>query len=189
MMMRMVNPFTSQRVPLQFSGRVWRRYRMAMLACVLLPIVALVPACGSPSMPLLTSPEPEPEFSPGGNSGNSPVPAEASGLDRPDAIIEFDHLSLQDGLSQSVILDILQDSRGFIWFATQDGLNRFDGYEFKIYKHDPEDPTTLSNNFQWSDQRRRARPVRSRNRNIHALCARSKGPRQPQRICHRGHHG
>jgi signal transduction histidine kinase/ligand-binding sensor domain-containing protein len=44
----------------------------------------------------------------------------------------------------------LQDSKGFIWFGTQDGLNRYDGYEFVVYKHDPEDPDTLSNNFIWA---------------------------------------
>jgi ligand-binding sensor domain-containing protein len=42
--------------------------------------------------------------------------------------IDFERYSLEDGLSQSVVLDIVQDSKGFIWVATQDGLNRFDGY-------------------------------------------------------------
>jgi ligand-binding sensor domain-containing protein len=43
----------------------------------------------------------------------------------------FNHLSIKDGLSQSTINDILQDQRGFMWFATQDGLNRYDGHEFE----------------------------------------------------------
>ncbi|MFH1527921.1 MAG: two-component regulator propeller domain-containing protein, partial [Bacteroidota bacterium] len=42
----------------------------------------------------------------------------------------------KQGLSQSVINSIVQDSRGFIWVGTQDGLNKFDGYKFKIYKQD-----------------------------------------------------
>jgi signal transduction histidine kinase/ligand-binding sensor domain-containing protein/CheY-like chemotaxis protein len=61
--------------------------------------------------------------------------------------IAFDHLSLQDGLSQSVVTAIAQDPRGFLWFGTQDGLNRFDGYEFRIFKHDFEDPHSLIDNL------------------------------------------
>lgn len=60
--------------------------------------------------------------------------------------LHFDHLSLADGLSQSVVFTIFQDSRGFLWIGTQDGLNRYDGYNFKIYTHDPEDSTSLSDN-------------------------------------------
>jgi ligand-binding sensor domain-containing protein/serine phosphatase RsbU (regulator of sigma subunit) len=55
--------------------------------------------------------------------------------------------SVGDGLSQSNINCILRDSRGFLWIATQDGLNRYDGYEFKTYKHDPGDKNSISNNF------------------------------------------
>ncbi|HEX6387732.1 MAG TPA: two-component regulator propeller domain-containing protein [Anaerolineae bacterium] len=61
--------------------------------------------------------------------------------------VRFDHLSLEQGLSQSVVLDILQDSQGFMWFATQDGLNRYDGYEFRIFKHDSENSNSLSADF------------------------------------------
>lgn len=61
--------------------------------------------------------------------------------------INFERYSLEDGLSQSVVLDIVQDSKGFIWIATQDGLNRFDGYEFKIYKNNPNDSNTISENW------------------------------------------
>ena len=59
----------------------------------------------------------------------------------------FDQLSLEQGLSQSVVLDILQDSQGFIWLGTQDGLNRFDGYEFTLYNHSSEDINSLSGDF------------------------------------------
>jgi signal transduction histidine kinase/ligand-binding sensor domain-containing protein/DNA-binding NarL/FixJ family response regulator len=61
--------------------------------------------------------------------------------------IKFDRLSLGEGLSQSVVTSILQDSQGFMWFGTQDGLNRFDGYTFKVYKNDPEKPGSLRLNF------------------------------------------
>lgn len=60
--------------------------------------------------------------------------------------IRFDTLNVEDGLSQSNVRAILQDSRGFVWFGTDDGLNKFDGYTFTIYKNDPENPQSLSDN-------------------------------------------
>ena len=47
----------------------------------------------------------------------------------------FDHLTVRDGLSQSSVTCMLQDEKGFMWFGTQDGLNRYDGYTFRIYKN------------------------------------------------------
>ena len=58
----------------------------------------------------------------------------------------FERLSIEDGLSQASVLSILQDSKGFLWFATQDGLNRYDGYEFKVYRHNPAQPGSISHN-------------------------------------------
>jgi ligand-binding sensor domain-containing protein/signal transduction histidine kinase len=60
--------------------------------------------------------------------------------------VRFERLSIADGLSQSVVTAIVQDSRGFMWFGTEGGLNRYNGYEFTVYKHDPDDLTTLSDN-------------------------------------------
>ena len=61
--------------------------------------------------------------------------------------LTFAHLTTVDGLSQNSVIDILQDRRGFMWFATGDGLNRYDGNAFVIYKHDVNDPGSLSHNF------------------------------------------
>ena len=58
--------------------------------------------------------------------------------------IHFDHLGVDQGLSQGSILCMLQDSRGYLWIGTQDGLNRYDGYSFAIYRHSPADPESLS---------------------------------------------
>lgn len=56
-------------------------------------------------------------------------------------------LSLAEGLSQSVVNDVIQDSDGYIWLATEDGLNRFDSYDFKVYRHDHKNPNSLHENW------------------------------------------
>lgn len=58
----------------------------------------------------------------------------------------FSNLNLKDGLSQISVIKILQDSKGFMWFATRNGLNRYDGSEFLVYKHTPGDSLSLSDN-------------------------------------------
>jgi ligand-binding sensor domain-containing protein/serine phosphatase RsbU (regulator of sigma subunit) len=55
-------------------------------------------------------------------------------------------ISLQEGLSQSRVPCILQDHKGFMWFGTQDGLNKYDGYAFKTYRPEPGNPNSLSGN-------------------------------------------
>ncbi len=60
--------------------------------------------------------------------------------------VKFEHISIEQGLSQSSVFSIFQDSRGFLWFGTLDGLNRYDGYTFTVFKSDPRRPNTLSNN-------------------------------------------
>src|SRR5262249_36030821 len=61
--------------------------------------------------------------------------------------IQFERLSIEEGLSQAYALCILMDSHGFLWVGTQDGLNRYDGYNFKIFRNNPEDPSSISSNF------------------------------------------
>ena len=61
--------------------------------------------------------------------------------------IRFEHLSIADGLSQSAVYAILQDREGYLWFGTEDGLNRFDGYEFTVYQSEFDDPSSLSHDW------------------------------------------
>ena len=58
--------------------------------------------------------------------------------------IRFERITLRQGLSPNSVNAILQDHRGFMWFGTQDGLNRYDGYRFAIYRHASDDPHSLS---------------------------------------------
>jgi ligand-binding sensor domain-containing protein/signal transduction histidine kinase len=65
----------------------------------------------------------------------------------PHTPLRFTSLSLEQGLSQSVVNVIYQDSAGYLWFGTQDGLNRYDGYHFTIFRPDPDNPTSLSDRY------------------------------------------
>jgi ligand-binding sensor domain-containing protein len=64
--------------------------------------------------------------------------------------IKFEHLTVDDGLSFNFVNRFLQDSRGFLWIATGSGLNRYDGYEFKVYKSEINNPSSLSSSTAWS---------------------------------------
>ena len=59
----------------------------------------------------------------------------------------FQRLTIEQGLSQSAVNGILKDSRGFLWFGTKDGLNRYDGYNFKIFRSDPSRSGNLTDNL------------------------------------------
>ncbi len=59
----------------------------------------------------------------------------------------FKNFTIRDGLSQTTVNAILQDSKGFMWFGTKDGLNRYDGISFRQYKRDRNNPRSLGNNF------------------------------------------
>lgn len=61
--------------------------------------------------------------------------------------IKFDRLTIDDGLSQNTIVSIAQDDQGFIWVGTQDGFNKFDGYEFTTYTNNLNNPNTLIHNY------------------------------------------
>ncbi len=60
--------------------------------------------------------------------------------------IKFEYISLAEGLSQSSVLDIHRDKDGYMWFATFDGLNKFDGYKIEVFRTNPTDSTTISDN-------------------------------------------
>ncbi len=63
--------------------------------------------------------------------------------------MRFKRLSVEQGLSQSTVEAIVQDRSGLIWIGTEDGLNRFDGYEFTVFRNDLDDPNSISDNNIW----------------------------------------
>lgn len=73
--------------------------------------------------------------------------------------LKFEHLGIREGLSHSNVRGILQDKQGFMWFSTHDGLNKYDGHKFTVYKNIPNDSASLSHNDLW-------RIIEDRNGNI-----------------------
>ena len=65
---------------------------------------------------------------------------------KPAKILNFQHLGNEDGLSQSWVKCIFQDSYGYLWFGTGDGINQYNGYDFKVYKHNINNKNSLTNN-------------------------------------------
>ena len=59
-------------------------------------------------------------------------------------VLRFDRLTIEDGLSQSNVFALAEDSNGHLWFGTESALDRYDGYEFQTHRSDPDDPNTLS---------------------------------------------
>lgn len=105
----------------------------------LIPLSFILQACGTTSPAATPSPSPTastPDLAPVSASSDSFVPYGKN--------IRFDQISLEEGLSQSVVNAILQDRKGFLWVGTDDGLNRYDGYSFTVFKPDTDDPTSLS---------------------------------------------
>jgi signal transduction histidine kinase/ligand-binding sensor domain-containing protein/CheY-like chemotaxis protein len=62
----------------------------------------------------------------------------------------FDHLTVRDGLSQSTVMSFLQDSQGYLWLATESGLNRYDGYSIHEYRRERGNEYGLANDYIWS---------------------------------------
>ena len=59
--------------------------------------------------------------------------------------IQFSHITVEDGLSLNVVTKVYQDRHGFMWFGTYNGLNRFNGYDFKIFLPQVSDKNSISN--------------------------------------------
>ena len=83
----------------------------------------------------------------GDSDGGEFQSADTRDSDTREIDLKFAHLTTNEGLSQSTVTRILQDRQGFMWVATLDGLNRYDGNAFLVYKHNPNDPGSLSANF------------------------------------------
>jgi ligand-binding sensor domain-containing protein/signal transduction histidine kinase len=112
--------------------RTARQRRWSGVLATVIILLSLVTGCGSAPGPA-TSPPPA-----GGPAGaETGAGALQQSLDRPPSDLAFSHLSLEDGLSEGTVYCTFQDNKGFLWFGTQDGLNKYDGYSFTVYRPDP----------------------------------------------------
>lgn len=75
------------------------------------------------------------------------TPTYASDAIETESDLRFRHLTVRDGLSINTVVKMVQDHHGFIWIATNDGLNRYDGYEFIVYKRQQNDESSLRSNY------------------------------------------
>ena len=106
-------------------------------------VVLLAAACTARDLSPTRSP-PESGAVPAPGSGQEPL--ERHTAQSASSNLRFDHISVGEGLAHATVNCIIQDRYGFIWLATEDGLNRYDGYDMIVYRHSPADPHSLSNN-------------------------------------------
>jgi signal transduction histidine kinase/ligand-binding sensor domain-containing protein len=114
-------------------------FRSALVAAWAAIVVLAAAACGPTATPVPVGPTLVP-------ATRAPISEPSVPDARPAQHLRFEHLSLEDGLSQSSVNCILQDDQGFMWFGTEDGLNRYDGYDFTVYRHISGDPSSLRQN-------------------------------------------
>jgi signal transduction histidine kinase/ligand-binding sensor domain-containing protein len=131
---------------------VVRKLRGTLMLVVPVVVLLFTTACNGSVAP--SSPQPTAALTASASAAESGVSDQGGQADIlmqvrkfQDSDYRFERYSLEQGLSESAVPCILQDNKGFMWFCTQDGLNRYDGYEFVVYEHDPEDPNTLGSNF------------------------------------------
>jgi ligand-binding sensor domain-containing protein/signal transduction histidine kinase len=128
------------------SREAWLKIRIILIFWLLMAGL-LVTACGKKIRTITPEPGVEPATSPNSES-LSTGQANLYTQDLPLlGTLRFERLGLEEGLSQSVVICILQDSLGFMWFGTQDGLNRYDGYNFTVFSSNPYNSNSLSDRW------------------------------------------
>ena len=108
--------------PFSYQTRLFFCLRLGIELCVMLCLILLI----YPPQTLATQPQVKIQQTP---------------------IYQFSHYAQQQGLGNPKVLKVLQTRQGYIWAATEDGLYRFDGYDFKAFKHQPNDPHSLANSY------------------------------------------
>ncbi len=78
------------------------------------------------------------------------IHSQKSQLDESSSELRFKHITVNDGLTNNKVNDITQDTNGYVWFGSDEGLNRYDGYEIKTYQHNIGDTTSISSNIVFS---------------------------------------
>jgi ligand-binding sensor domain-containing protein len=109
---------------------------MRILSIVLILLTGIITGCNDKALKDIISSDPDSDEHIIPQKNYTPV----------TSFVRFKHLGVREGLSSNTVYDIEQDNLGFMWFATLDGLNRYDGYEIKVYRNIPGDTTSLPAN-------------------------------------------
>ena len=113
-------------------GKHGQRFHLALLFVCLISLVAI------PGRQAVLARSPKNVVGPSIAEETAPVPSNTA---------RFDTISMADGLSDDVVYSILQDRRGYMWFGTGNGLTRYDGYQYTVYRTEPGDPTSLAHDM------------------------------------------
>ncbi len=141
---------TNYNSPYQLQRKTAEKLRNVLIPLLLIITVLSVTACDNMPAPF------PPEFTTTSLIEETPLDEDLSADERTGNALhlqymqehlKFEHISIEQGLSQSTVFCILQDSKGFMWFGTEDGLDRYDGYSFKVYRHDPDNPNSINDNY------------------------------------------
>ena len=116
--------------------------RKTQLGIIISTFGLLLAACSSVAHAAAPAPTPTPPATEDSQDGESETAASPL-----NTSLRFEQISLEDGLSQSVAYTVLQDKFGFLWIGTQDGLNRYDGHTFTIFRPDPDNPSTINDRW------------------------------------------
>lgn len=130
-----------------YNSLHWGFLRRLALSCLVLPGMLQMAACSRAIIPTKDQTEITPTTPPAAITTITDVPSSLAALASHSQQIRFEHLPPDKGLSQSVVTDFVQDDQGFLWLATQEGLNRYDGFTFKVFKEDPDLPGGIKGNF------------------------------------------
>ena len=132
-----------------------RKLKQILFPTWLFILVVMAASCGRSSPPTAAELSPQPITTAADTATDQLLDQGTAAQEEgsPDTIYpgalypRFRHLGTEEGLSNNTAWDIMQDSRGYIWIATFDGLNRYDGYDMTVYQHDPDDPHSIGSSF------------------------------------------
>ncbi|MCP4538684.1 MAG: hypothetical protein GY832_16235, partial [Chloroflexi bacterium] len=112
-------------------------------------VIVVIAATPSQRAAIAVEPSPTPKVTASGEirQTDNVLPTRRQARDND---IKFERISLEQGLSGSTVFCILQDSKGFMWFGTRQGLNKYNGYEFETYRHEPENLHSLGSDVVWT---------------------------------------
>ena len=142
MSLDLYNDYWVSVIEMIYSDNNKTRHCSRLIVCISMIALALLSVSCS-----ISQGNPQPEITPLVTSPASPQVENETGAQSIPTSIRFSKIGADEGFPQSTTYAIVQDSTGFMWFGTEDGLNRYDGVNFKIFQPQKDDPTSLSDRW------------------------------------------